>query len=206
LSRSKSSDQWLREHFADPYVKKAQASGYRSRAAFKLLELDERDKFFNGANVVVDLGAAPGGWCQVARELVPKARVYALDILDIVPLDGVHFVQGDFTEDAALERLSESGLNLSSVDLILSDMAPNMSGIADVDIPRSLYLVELALDFAGQYLKQGGHLVAKVFQGQGFDALMRDMRRQFTKVVNRKPGASRPNSREFYVVCKGFRR
>ncbi|MEW5250009.1 23S rRNA (uridine(2552)-2'-O)-methyltransferase RlmE [Microbulbifer discodermiae] len=205
MGRSKSSHRWLREHFNDPYVKRSQQQGYRSRASYKLQELQQKDRLIRPGMTVVDLGAAPGGWSQVAMELVGhKGRVLASDILSMDPLAGVEFVQGDFTEasvlDALLERLGED-----RADLVISDMAPNMSGVRQVDQPASMYLVELALDLARQVLKPGGGFVAKVFQGEGFDELIRELRGGFSSVVTRKPGASRPRSREVYVVARGFK-
>ncbi|TQV74513.1 23S rRNA (uridine(2552)-2'-O)-methyltransferase RlmE [Exilibacterium tricleocarpae] len=205
MAKSKSSHRWLREHFNDPYVKQSQKDGYRSRASYKLLELHAKDPLFKPGMTVVDLGAAPGGWSQVAAALVgEKGRVLASDILPMDALAGVEFVQGDFTEPAVLERLL-SLMEGGRADLVISDMAPNLSGVADIDQPKSMYLVELALDLARQVLKSDGKWVAKVFQGEGFDALFRDLRGSFTRVVTRKPGASRPRSREVYVVASGFR-
>jgi len=205
MARSKSSGRWLQEHFNDQYVKQCQADGYRSRASYKLLELHEKDKLFKPGMMVVDLGAAPGGWCQVAAVLVGDAgRVIGSDILPMDSLAGVEFVQGDFTEESVFnELLALMGEDLA--DLVISDMAPNMSGMASIDQPKSMYLVELALDMARQVLKPGGTFVAKVFQGEGFDDLMKDARASFQKVVTRKPGASRARSREVYLVAKGFK-
>ncbi|WP_097458941.1 23S rRNA (uridine(2552)-2'-O)-methyltransferase RlmE [Mangrovitalea sediminis] len=205
MARSKSSGRWLREHFDDPYVKRSQADGYRSRASYKLLEIDQRDRLFRPGQVVVDLGAAPGGWSQVASQLVgDKGVVIASDILPMDPLAGVSFVQGDFTEEAVLNELLDL-LGDRRADIVISDMAPNMSGMAAVDIPRAMYLVELALDMARQVLAPGGAFVAKVFQGEGFDALLSEMKESFSSVSSRKPDASRARSREQYQVCKGFR-
>lgn len=206
MGRSSSSHRWLREHFSDQYVKQSRKEGYRSRASYKLWELQEKDRLFKPGMTVVDLGAAPGGWSQVAAELVGhKGRVLASDILPMDPLPGVEFVQGDFTEESVLKQLLER-LGEDGADLVISDMAPNMSGIRDVDQPASMYLVELAVDMAAQVLKPGGAFVAKVFQGEGFDQLIRDLRGSYSSVVTRKPGASRPRSREVYVVARGFRR
>ncbi|TNC80569.1 MAG: 23S rRNA (uridine(2552)-2'-O)-methyltransferase RlmE [Oleiphilus sp.] len=204
MARSKSSKHWLKEHFDDVYVKKSQEDGYRSRASYKLKELHEKDQLFKPGMTVVDLGAAPGGWTQVASELVgPSGRVIASDILPMDPLPDVHFVQGDFTEDSVFETL------LAQIDghadLVISDMAPNMSGNAAADIPRAMYLVELALDMARNTLRPGGGFVAKVFQGEGFDGLLKDMRSSFSRVVSRKPDSSRSRSREIYLVGSGFR-
>lgn len=205
MAKSKSSHRWLREHFNDPYVKQTQKDGYRSRASYKLLELQDKDKLIKPGMTVIDLGAAPGGWSQVASQLVGrKGRVLALDILPMDALPDVEFVQGDFTEDAALTALLER-LGDARADLVISDMAPNISGIAHVDQPKSMYLVELALDLARQTLKPNGAFVAKVFQGEGFDALFRDLKVTFARVAARKPAASRPRSREVYLVAKGFK-
>ena len=205
MARSKSSKSWLKEHFDDPYVKQAQKQGYRSRACFKLLEIQEKDQLIKPGMTVVDLGAAPGGWSQVAAELVGhKGRVIASDILPMDALAGVEFVQGDFTEESVYEALCQI-IDSDPVDLVISDMAPNMSGLKDVDQPKSMYLVELALDLASQVLKPGGGFVAKVFHGEGFDALMLELRKSFAKVQTRKPAASRPRSREVYIVARGYR-
>ena len=186
---------WLKEHFDDEYVKRSQREGYRSRACYKLLELNEKDRLIKPGMTVVDLGSAPGGWSQVAAELVGhKGRVIASDILPMDNLAGVDFVQGDFTEDQVFDSIMEI-IGDSPVDLVISDMAPNMSGMAAVDQPQSMYLVELALDMARQVLKPGGVFVAKVFQGEGFDQLLRDMRKSFNTVQSRKPAASRARSR-----------
>jgi len=204
MARSKSSGRWLREHFDDPYVKRSQEEGYRSRASYKLLELHEKDRLFKPGMTVIDLGSAPGGWSQVAAELVgADGKVIASDILPMDALAGVRFIQGDFTEESVFERLMEE--IDGPVDLVISDMAPNMSGNAAVDIPGAMYLVELALDMARQTLRPGGRFVAKVFQGEGFDALLADMRSMFDKVYSRKPDASRARSREVYQIGSGFR-
>lgn len=205
MARSKSSDRWLKEHFDDVWVRKSQEDGYRSRASYKLIELDKKDKLFRPGQLVVDLGAAPGGWSQVAVERVgDKGVVIASDILPMDPIAGVDFVEGDFTEDEVFERLLEL-LGDRQADVVISDMAPNMSGMAAVDIPRAMGLVELALDMARQVLRPGGVFVAKVFQGEGFDALLADMRGSFKTVVSRKPDSSRARSREIYLVGKGFK-
>jgi len=199
-----SSKAWLKEHRDDPYVQRAQREGYRSRACYKLLEIQERDRLFREGLTVLDLGSAPGGWSQVAAELVgDRGRVVASDILPMDSLAGVEFIQGDFTEDAVFERIL-AAVDGTQVDLVLSDMAPNMSGMTAVDQPRSMYLVELALDLARRVLRPGGAFVAKVFQGEGFDALVKESRASFDRVVTRKPGASRPRSREVYLVATGF--
>ncbi len=200
--QSKSSRQWLDRHFKDEYVKKAQQEGYRSRAAFKLLEIQERDGLFKPGQIVVDLGAAPGGWSQIAKRLVGTGgTVIALDILEMEPLMDIEFIQGDFCEDEPLQKLKEV-LGDRPVDLVISDMAPNVSGMAAVDQPRAIYLCELALDFAKQTLKPGGVFVVKVFQGEGYDEYFRELRNSFKKIVTRKPAASRPKSREVYLVAQ----
>ena len=200
-----SSKAWLKEHREDPYVQQAQREGYRSRACYKLLELQERDKLIRPGMTVLDLGSAPGGWSQVAVALVGHSgRVIASDILPMDTIAGVDFIQGDFTEEEVFEQLL-AALAGTPVDLVISDMAPNMSGMNAVDQPRSIYLVELALDMARQVLAPGGAFVSKVFQGEGFDELYRDTRESFDRVLTRKPKASRPRSREVYVVARGFR-
>lgn len=205
MARSKSSGRWLKEHFDDAWVKKSQADGYRSRASYKLIELDKKDRLFRPGQLVVDLGAAPGGWSQVAVELVgDNGLVLASDILPMDPIAGVTFVQGDFTEQTVFDELLDK-LGDRRADVVISDMAPNMSGMAAVDIPSAMGLVELALDMARQVLKPGGVFVAKVFQGEGFDALLRDMRGSFSNVVSRKPDSSRARSREIYLVGKGYK-
>ncbi len=205
MAKSKSSQNWLQEHFNDPYVKKAQKSGVRSRAVFKLEELDKKDKLIKPGMVVVDLGAAPGGWSDYAlRRVGDKGVVIALDILPMTPLTGVHFIEGDFREDGPLSELN-TVLDGRSIDLVLSDMAPNLSGVDAIDQPSSMYLVELALDFALQNLKKDGVFLTKVFQGEGFDALLKEMRLQFNKVVSRKPDASRQRSREIYLLARGLK-
>jgi 23S rRNA (uridine2552-2'-O)-methyltransferase len=203
VARSKSSKRWLTEHFDDPYVKQAQKMGLRARAAFKLLEMHEKYQLISRDMCVVDLGAAPGSWSQVAAGRVgPKGRVIALDILDMPPIPNVEFIQGNFTEDEPLKAL-ESLLGNQQVDLVLSDLAPNMSGVSAADQPRAMYLAELALSFAEQWLKPGGDFLTKIFQGEGFDGYLQQCRSGFEKVVIRKPKASRPRSREVYVLCRG---
>ena len=204
MARSKSSAGWLKEHFDDQYVKQSQIDGYRSRASYKLLEIQKKDKLFKPGMTVIDLGAAPGGWSQVAQELVgEKGKVIASDILPMDVLTDVVFVQGDFTDEAVFEELM-SKID-GEVDLVISDMAPNMSGNPSIDIPNAMYLVELALDMARQTLKPNGAFVAKVFQGEGFDALLNEMKQSFTKVYSRKPDASRARSREIYQIGVGFK-
>lgn len=205
MNRSKSSRRWLEEHFSDPFVKKAQALGLRSRAAFKLDELLERDIILRPGMVVVDLGAAPGGWSQlISNKLKGRARVVALDLLEMEPLPGVEFIQGDFTQETVLHQL-EALLGSEPVDLVLSDMAPNMSGVAQVDIPKALHLAELAHEFAKSWLKHGGSFLIKLFQGDGFDAYVKELRTSFTSLKVRKPQASRDRSREVYALATGFR-
>ena len=204
-TRSKSSQRWLKEHFSDPFVKKAKAEGMRSRAAYKLVELVERDRLLRPGMVVVDLGAAPGGWSQWVRQaLGERGRVIALDILDMPPLAGVEFLQGDFREDAVLSQL-EALLDGTSVDLVLSDMAPNKSGVDAVDMPRAMYLSELAMDFADRHLRVGGDFLIKLFQGVGFDDYVKELRRRYEKVAIRKPAASRKRSPEVYALAQGRR-
>jgi len=206
VKRSKSSRRWLDRHINDPYVQRAQRDGWRSRAAFKLLELDQRDRLLRPGLLVVDLGAAPGGWSQVAARAVgSKGRVVALDLLPMEPLGGVDIVQGDFREEAVLSRLL-AALDGRQPDLVLSDMAPNVTGMQAVDQPRAVHLCELAFELANQVLKQGGTLVMKAFHGEGFDAMIRDARAQFERLVTRKPASSRTQSREVYLVGRGFRR
>lgn len=203
MSRSKSSSRWLREHFNDPYVKRAQSEGWRSRAVFKLEELIERDHLLKPGMVIVDLGAAPGGWSQIARErLGEKGRVVALDILPMQGIGGVEFIHGDFREDSVLKQL-ESLLDGAAVDLVLSDMAPNMSGMTAVDQPRSMHLVELAEEFAAAHLRVGGAFLTKVFQGEGFDEFVRRLRGGYERVSIRKPKASRARSPEVYALAVG---
>ncbi|PHS72850.1 MAG: 23S rRNA (uridine(2552)-2'-O)-methyltransferase RlmE [Porticoccus sp.] len=205
MGRSKSSQRWLQEHNSDHYVKRAQQDGYRSRASYKLLELHKKDRLFKPGMVVVDLGAAPGGWSQVAVALVgDKGRVVASDILPMDSIAGVDFVEGDFTEESVLDEILGL-LEGQQADLVISDMAPNMSGMKAVDQPRAMYLIELALELACQILKPEGVFVAKVFHGEGFDDFLRDTKRRFQQVVTRKPDASRSRSREVYLVARGLK-
>lgn len=205
MARTKSSRRWLAEHFSDPYVKRAQQEGYRSRAAYKLLELQEKDKLFSPGMVVVDLGASPGGWSQTAAKLVGRqGRIFALDILPMEEIKGVEFIQGDFTDEVVCQHLLEK-IQGTQVDLVISDMAPNISGISGVDNPRSIYLAELALDFARQVLKPGGNLLLKLFQGEGFDSFLAALRKMFGSVSVRKPPASKARSAEVYLVAKGYK-
>jgi len=205
MARSKTSKAWMQEHVNDPYVRKAQAEGMRSRAAYKLQQLAERDKLLKPGMTVVDLGAAPGGWSQVAGRVVGNTgRVVAVDLLDMTAVAGVIFIRGDFGEDAVLAEV-ERAIGGGGVDLVLSDMAPNISGVAGVDQARSVGLAELALDFAVNHLKPQGNFLVKVFQGSGFEALVADIRRRFVQVMIRKPDASRSRSSEVYVVAKGLK-
>lgn len=204
MSRSKSSKQWLQEHFEDSYVKKAQAEGYRSRAVYKLKEIDEKEHLFKPGMVIVDLGAAPGGWTQyITEQLCGRGKIIALDILPMDALPEVEFILGDFREEAVLAELS-THVPLHGVDVVLSDMAPNMSGHRGVDIPRAMYLAELAVDFAKNTLKPGGVLLMKVFHGAGFDEIIQQVRAHFDRVVMRKPAASRSRSRETYLLARGY--
>ena len=205
MARSKSSHRWLQEHVNDPYVKQAQKEGYRARSSYKLIELHQKDRLLRPGLLVVDLGSAPGSWSQVAGRIVgDKGRVVATDILPMEPVRNVEFVQGDFTEEAVLEQIL-AALGGAKPDLILSDIAPNISGIDSADQAASIYLVELALDLARRVLKPKGNFVAKLFQGAGTDAYIKDLRTSFDKVSIRKPAASRSRSREIYVVAKGFK-
>jgi 23S rRNA (uridine2552-2'-O)-methyltransferase len=205
MARTKSSNRWMQEHFDDEYVKMAQKLGYRSRAVFKLKEIQEKDHILKSGMRIVDLGAAPGGWSQYARQLLgSQCQLIALDILDIEPIDGVEFIQGDFREQDVFEQLMEA-LSGKRVDLVMSDMAPNMSGSKGVDQPRALYLGELALDMAQAVLAKDGAFLVKLFQGEGFEAFYRELQNCFSRVVIRKPKASRPRSNEVYILARGFK-
>lgn len=205
MARSKSSQKWLREHFDDHYVKRAQSQGYRSRACFKLLEIQAKDRILRPGMVVVDLGSAPGGWSQVAAEVLGSSgRIVASDILPMDALADVEFVEGDFTEDAVFEQLLDV-LSGDAVDLVISDMAPNLSGLKAVDQPRAMHLAELALDMAQRVLEPGGDFLTKVFQGEGFDEYFQALKKNFGKVITRKPEASRPRSREVYLLARDYR-
>ncbi|AAZ34566.1 23S rRNA methyltransferase [Pseudomonas amygdali pv. tabaci str. ATCC 11528] len=205
MARSKTSHNWLKEHFDDKYVKMAQKDGYRSRASYKLLEIQEKDKLIRPGMTVIDLGAAPGGWSQVTSRLIGgQGRLIASDILEMDSIPDVTFIQGDFTEDKILEQILEAVGN-TQVDLVISDMAPNMSGLSAVDMPRAMFLCELALDLAGRVLRPGGDFLIKVFQGEGFDVYHKDIRKLFDKVQMRKPSSSRDRSREQYLLARGFR-
>ena len=206
MPRSKSSSRWLAEHHGDAFVKQARAEGYRSRAAFKLAQIQQKDRLLRPGMTVVDLGAAPGGWSQYALEVLKgSGRVIALDILPIEPISGVDFIQGDFREATALAEL-EKALAGAKVDLVLSDMAPNMSGVGPADQAGSIYLAELARDFALQWLKPGGGLLVKLFQGAGFDGYLKSLRAHFGAVGIRKPEASRARSAEIYLLAGGLKR
>ncbi len=205
MARSKTSAAWLNEHVHDHWVHMAQKDGYRSRAAYKLLEINDKDKLIRPGMVVVDLGSAPGSWSQVAVNLAgDKGRVFALDILEMNPIPGVDFIQGDFRDDDVLDRFVEL-LDGRLVDLVISDIAPNMSGMSTIDQARSAHLCELALEFACQHLKPGGNFLVKVFQGSEFNNYLKAMRESFSEVVSRKPKASRDRSTEIYLLGKGLR-
>jgi len=205
MARSKSSSRWLARHLSDPFVKQAQKDGYRSRSAYKLIELNEKDRLLRAGMRILDLGAAPGGWAQVAGKLVGrKGRVLATDILPMDALSNVDFIQGDFTEDATLQQLL-AWLDSGKFDLIVSDLAPNISGIASADQAASMHLLELALHAAQQTLLPGASFVAKMFQGSGSEQFLKELRTHFTKVSVRKPAASRKESQEVYLVAKGFK-
>ena len=204
-SKSKSSKQWLKEHFEDKYVLQSQQDGYRSRAIYKLIEIDKKDKLLKSGMTVIDLGAAPGGWSEYAVSQVGKnGNVIALDILPMDPIDKVQFIEGDFREDDVLASLMEA-IGKDKADLVFSDMAPNISGMGVVDNPRAYYLAELALDLAQQVLKPGGGILVKLFQGEGFDGYLKRLRGSFSQVVIRKPDASRQRSREIYALATGYK-
>jgi 23S rRNA (uridine2552-2'-O)-methyltransferase len=203
MKPSRTSKAWMQEHLNDPYVKLAQKEGYRARAAYKLMEIDDKDKLIKPGMTVVDLGSAPGSWSQVAvQRLKGQGSVIALDILDMQPIGGVTFIQGDFREESVL-RLLEQKLNNTQVDLVIADMAPNISGIKDVDQAGAAYLTELALEFSREWLKPSGNFLVKVFIGAGFDEILQNMRPMFNKVVTRKPKASRDRSSEVYLLGIG---
>lgn len=206
MAKKKSSSRaWLKEHRDDPFVQRAIKEGYRSRACYKLIEINDRDRLISPGMTVLDLGSAPGGWSQVAAPLVgDRGRVLASDILPMDALPGVEFIQGDFTEQSVFDALL-AALGDDRPELVMSDMAPNMSGLTAVDQPAAMYLVELALDLAVRVLPEGGSFLAKVFQGEGFEALLADCKRHFGRVQARKPEASRPRSREVYLVGRDFR-
>jgi 23S rRNA (uridine2552-2'-O)-methyltransferase len=205
MARSKSSSRWLKEHFDDEYVQRSKQEGYRSRAIYKLIEIQQKDRVLKPGMTVIDLGAAPGGWSQYAATLLGgKGRMIALDILPMEPLPDVEFIEGDFREDEVLHQLLQL-LGDSGADLVLSDMAPNTSGMDAIDVPRAYYLAELALDLARQVLKPGGGLLVKLFQGEGFESYHNELKRHFKRVVMRKPKASRARSREIYALATGFK-
>jgi 23S rRNA (uridine2552-2'-O)-methyltransferase len=205
VARSKSSARWLKEHFSDPYVKRAQAEGWRSRAVFKLEELIDRDRLLKPGMTIVDLGAAPGGWSQMVRERIgDQGRLVALDILPMQGIAGVEFIEGDFREEPVLRQL-EAILNGAAVDLVLSDMAPNMSGVDSVDQARAMELAELAREFAAVHLKPAGAFLVKLFQGRGFDEYLKNLRKAYERVSMRKPKASRARSPEVYALALGKR-
>jgi 23S rRNA (uridine2552-2'-O)-methyltransferase len=202
MPRSKSSAAWIKRHVNDPYVHRARAHGYRSRAAYKLIEIANRDGLARPGDSVVDLGAAPGGWSQALAERVGRSsRVVAVDLLEIAPIPGVTIIRGDFGEEAVLKRLDDA-LEGGKIDLVVSDMAPNISGVRSSDQARSIYLCELALDFAQTHLNSGGAFLVKAFQGAGYPEFLAAMRRVFISVASRKPGASRGESKEMYLVGK----
>jgi 23S rRNA (uridine2552-2'-O)-methyltransferase len=205
MARSKSSRRWLQEHFADEYVKKAQREGYRSRAVYKLEEIQLKDRLIRPGMTIVDLGAAPGGWSQYATRLLDgRGRIIATDILSMDSLPDVEFIQGDFRDETVFAALL-AAIGEQPVDLVMSDIAPNISGVEAVDQPSSMYLAELAVDLAGRVLAPAGDLLFKAFQGEGFDQLVKELRGRFTKLVIRKPKASRPRSREVYVLARGYK-
>lgn len=205
MARSKSSNQWMSEHFDDEYVKKAKQMGLRSRSSFKLIEIQEKDKIIKSGMNVIDLGAAPGGWSEYARKIVAKNnKVIALDLLKIDPIEGVDFIQGDFRENEILDHLHRL-IGNSPIDLVMSDMAPNISGNKAMDQPRSIYLGELALDTAQAVLSKGGIFLIKMFQGAGFEEYKKEVAKCFSSIVIRKPKASRPRSKEVYILAKGFK-
>lgn len=204
MARTKTSKQWLKEHFDDAYVKRSQEAGYRSRASFKLLEILEKEQLIKSGMTVVDLGAAPGGWAQVAASMVgTRGRVIASDILPVEPIPGVEFIQGDFTEEAVLESLLQA-MQGRLADLVLSDMAPNMSGMKEIDQPRAMYLAELALELARSVLAPGAYFLVKVFHGEGLVEYQAQLRESFDSVKVRKPAASRARSSEIYLLAGGF--
>ncbi len=206
MARSKSSNQWMQEHLNDEYVKKAKALGYRSRATFKLIEIIEKDKLIQAGMNVVDLGAAPGGWSEYVRSIVgKKQKVIALDILEIDPIEGVDFILGDFRENEVYEQLNNI-LDGAPIDVVLSDMAPNLSGNKAIDQPGAMYLCELALETAQAILVEGGSFLVKVFQGSGFDEYKKQVTGSFDKVLIRKPKSSRARSNEVYILGKGFKK
>jgi len=210
MAKSKSSKGWLKEHFDDEYVRRSQQDGYRSRAIYKLIEIDKKDRLVKPGMTIIDLGAAPGGWSEYCvKKLGKKGNMIALDILPMEPIDSVTIITGDFREESVFEELmtvinSSTAVN-NKADLVISDMAPNISGMGSVDMPRAYYLCDLALDFARQVLSPGGGLLVKLFQGEGFEEYNKELKASFSKVVMRKPKASRPRSREMYALATGFK-
>jgi len=214
MAKSKSSKGWLKEHFDDEYVRRSQQDGYRSRAIYKLIEIDKKDRLVKSGMTIIDLGAAPGGWSEYCvKKLGKKGTMIALDILPMEPIDGVTIIQGDFREDVVFDELmtvisgaeKDNGHKDGKADLVISDMAPNISGMGSVDMPRAYYLCDLALDLARQVLNPGGGLLVKLFQGEGFEDYNKELKSSFSKVIMRKPKASRPRSREIYALATGFR-
>ena len=210
MAKSKSSKSWLKEHFDDEYVRRSQQDGYRSRAIYKLIEIDQKDRLVKPGMTIIDLGAAPGGWSEYCvKKLGKKGSMIALDILPMEAIDGVTIIEGDFREGAVFDELmtimNNSEVDNGKADLVISDMAPNISGMGSVDMPRAYYLCELALDLARQVLKPGGGLLVKLFQGEGFEVYSKELKTSFSKVVMRKPKASRPRSREIYALATGFK-
>jgi len=206
MSRSKSSQNWLKEHHEDAYVLQARKDGYRSRAIYKLIEIQQKDQILKPGQFVLDLGAAPGGWSEYAAQFArDKGRIIAVDLLSVEPIAGVEFIQGDFTEPDVFNQIRHLA-NKQTFDLVLSDMAPNISGIGTVDQPKSMYLAELAFELARDYIAENGFFVVKLFQGEGFDGLISAFRSTFKSVKFRKPRASRARSREIYAVCQGLKR
>jgi len=209
MAKSKSSKTWLKEHFDDEFVRRSQQDGYRSRAIYKFIEIDKKDRLVKPGMTIIDLGAAPGGWSEYCvKKLGKKGTIVALDILPMEPIEGVTIIEGDFRENLVFDELmTVIGVgenNRGKVDLVISDMAPNISGMGSVDMPRAYYLSELALDLARQVLKPGGGLLVKLFQGEGFEAYNKELKSSFSKVVMRKPRASRARSREVYALATGF--
>ena len=209
MAKSKSSKSWLKEHFDDEFVRRSQQDGYRSRAIYKFIEIDQKDRLVKPGMTIIDLGAAPGGWSEYCvKKLGKKGTMVALDILPMEPIEGVTIIKGDFRENPVFDELmtviASNENNSGKVDLVISDMAPNISGMGSVDMPRAYYLCELALDLARQVLKPGGGLLVKLFQGEGFEAYNKELKSSFSRVVMRKPRASRARSREVYALATGF--
>jgi len=205
MARTKSSGRWLQEHFSDEYVKRAQKEGFRSRSVYKLMEINTRDKLFKPGMRIIDLGAAPGGWSQwLSKQILPQGRLIALDILPMADLPGVTIIQGDFMDETVLTTI-QSHLTVQKLDWVLSDLAPNISGNPSIDMPRSMYLGEITVDFAKNHLKADGGMVLKAFQGEGFEALLQVIKTLFATVAIRKPKASRSRSREVYLVARGLK-